>query len=134
MVIAFLTLLGLLLAKYGREHLPIQPLEAATQALNDTVSYFIAHPSDYFWSREQIPWLKLVGETLASSAGLLLVSMSAAVVLGFPLGMAAARTRRGPGSALMVLLSVAGASTPSFFFGMILWALNIWVHRTFDID
>ena len=32
-----------------------------------------------------------------------------------------------------MLLSVAGASTPSFLMGMILWAANIWVHRTFNI-
>jgi len=133
LAIAFLTSWGLILAEYGRQHLPIQPMQAAWQALGDTARYIIAHPSSYYWQKVQTPWLRLVGETLGNSAGLLLLSMTAAITVGFPLGMAAARIRRGPASALIVLLSVAGASTPSFLFAMMLWAANIWVHRTFDM-
>ena len=133
LAIAYLTSWGLILAEYGRQHLPIEPIKAAWQALGQTAQYILNHPATYFWAKNDVPWFKLVGETLSHSAGLLLLSMSAAIILGFPLGMAAARTRRGPGSALMVMLSVAGASTPSFLMGMILWAANIWVHRTFDI-
>jgi dephospho-CoA kinase len=133
LAIAFLTSWGLILAEYGRQHLPIQPLQAAWQALRDTAQYILAHPSSYYWAKSQVPWVELVGETLGHSAGLLLLSMTAAAALGFPLGMAAARIRRGPASALIVLLSVVGASTPSFLFAMMLWVANIWVHRTFDV-
>ncbi|HEY5984013.1 MAG TPA: dephospho-CoA kinase [Anaerolineales bacterium] len=132
-VIAFLTSWGLILAQYGREHLPIRPMAAAWQAAGDTINYVVAHPATYVWSKVEVPWTELVGATLGHSAGLLLLSMTAAVLLGFPLGMAAARIRRGPASVVVLLISVAGASTPSFFLGMILWAVNIWVHNAFDM-
>jgi peptide/nickel transport system permease protein len=131
--IAFLTSWGLILAEVGRLHQPILPMQAAGQALTNTVHYIVAHPSSYYWEKVETPWLSLIGETLRNSAGLLLLSMITAILAGFPLGMAAATSKRGPESALMVLLSVAGASTPSFLFAMMLWAANIWVHRTFDI-
>ncbi|HET6845180.1 MAG TPA: dephospho-CoA kinase, partial [Anaerolineales bacterium] len=133
LAIAYLTSWGLILAEYGRQHLPIAPVRAALQALGQTVEYVLHHPATYVWAKSEVPWLKLVGATLGHSAGLLVLALLAAILVGFPLGMAAARSRKGPGSSLIVLLSVAGASTPSFLVGMILWAGNIWVHRTFDI-
>jgi peptide/nickel transport system permease protein len=133
LAIAYLTSWGLILAEYGRQHLPIEPMRAAWQALGQTAKYILHHPATYIWAKTELPWLKIVGETLGHSAALLLLAMTAAILVGFPLGMAAARIRRGPGSSLIVLLSVVGASTPSFLVGMILWAANIWVHKTFNI-
>lgn len=133
LAIAHLTSWGLILAEYGRQHLPVDTWQAAWRALGNTVDYVLAHPATYYWAKQDVPWTRLVGETLTNSAGLLLISMVAAVALGFPMGIAAAQIRRGPASSLIVLLSVAGASTPSFLLGMMLWAANIWIHRTFEV-
>lgn len=133
LAIAYLTSWGLLLAEYGRQHIPIEPIAAAGQAVAETAQYIFNHPPTYIWATQEVPWFQLVGQLLGNSAILLLLSMATAVLLGFPIGMAAARTQRGPGSSLMMLLSVAGASVPSFLLGMFLWAVNIWAHRTFNI-
>ena len=84
---------GLILADYGRRHLPVHPLQAIWEALGNTVQYLVAHPETYFWSKTNMPWLQLVGETLLHSTGLLVLSMTVAVTLGFALGMTAARLR-----------------------------------------
>ncbi len=130
LTIAFLTSWGLALAQYGRLHLPVQPLSAAWQAVIAVAQHIFWHPQSYYWAHEQTPWMQLVTETLGRSAGLLLLSMAAALLLGLPLGIAAARTRYKTASALTVVISILGASIPSFIFGMMLWVVNIWVHRS----
>jgi peptide/nickel transport system permease protein len=127
--IAFMTSWGLALAESGRQGLPVQPLAAAWQALVAVGQHVLAHPQTYFWAREQTPWFQLVVQILGRSAALLLLSMGVALLIGFPLGIAAARTRRKAASVITVIISVLGASTPSFLFAMILWAVNIWVHQ-----
>ncbi len=86
LAIAFIAAWGLILADYGRQHLPAQALSTAWQALQTTAKYIFAHPQTYYWARADVPWLNLVGGTLLKSAGLLILSMSAALVLGLPLG------------------------------------------------
>ena len=133
LVIAYLTSWGLILAERGREHLPAQPLQAAWQALAQVGNYLVDHPQTYYWHKENVAALQVVSVTLMSSAGLLLLSLSLALVIGLSLGIVAALTKRKTSSALVMLLSVLGVSTPSFLFAMFLWVVNIWVHRTFDI-
>ena len=127
--IAFLTSWGLALAQSGRQGLPAQPLAAAWQGLVAVEQFFVAHPQTYVWARTQIPWFQLVAQVLGRSATLLVLSMGVALLIGFPLGIAAARTRQKSTSALTVIFSVLGASIPSFLFAMILWVVNIWVHQ-----
>lgn len=129
LAIAFFTAWGLLLAQYGREGLPVQPLASVWEAVTAVVNYITAHPSTYVWARQQVPWVQLVEQTLGRSAGLLILSMCAATILGFPLGVIAARARHRSVSAITVVISILGTSTPSFLLGMILWVVNIWVHR-----
>lgn len=133
LVIAYLTSWGLILAERGREHLPAQPLQAAWQALVRVGDYLIHHPQTYYWHKENIAALQVISETLKASAGLLLLSLVLALVIGLPLGLIAALAKRRTSSALVMLFSVLGVSTPSFLFAMFLWVVNIWVHRTFDI-
>lgn len=133
LALAFLTSLGLLLAEYGRQHLPIGPGQAIWQAVLNTSQYFSAHPLTYYWARADVPWFQLVASTLGHSAGLLLLSMAVAALLGIPLGIAASATRSKLLSTLVVMLSVLGASTPSFLLAMLLWLVNISVHRSFNI-
>jgi len=133
LTLAFLTAWGLALAERGRQHLPAQPIQAAWSALQATFQYAVAHPQTYFWARADVPWLELVGRTLANSAGLLLLSMSVALAVGLPLGLAAGKASRKAASAMAVVLSVLAASTPSFLLAMMLWVANAWVHRTFSI-
>lgn len=133
-VIAYLTLLGLLLAQRGREHLPAEPLDAILQSGKTLFTYFTNHPETYHWNRQVVPVLDLLGDTLSKSGGLLLLSMAVALVLGVPLGLGAALSNKKLSSAFVVILSILGVSTPSFLLAMLFWVINIYVHRTFDIE
>ena len=133
LVIAYLTSWGLILAERGRDHLPAQPLQAAWEALVRVGNYLIHHPQTYYWHKENVAALQVVSETLKASAGLLVLSLILAFAIGLPLGLTAALAKRKTSSALVMLFSVLGISTPSFLFAMFLWVVNIWVHRTFDI-
>jgi ABC-type dipeptide/oligopeptide/nickel transport system permease subunit len=55
------------------------------------------------------------------------------MLLAIPLGIAAASARHKALSGLVMVLSVLGASTPSFLLAMLLWVVNILVHQTFKI-
>lgn len=132
-VIAYLTLLGLLLAQRGREHLPAEPLDALLQSGRSLIDYFLNHPETYYRNRQVIPAFDFLKDTLTKSGGLLLYSMAVALVLGVPLGLGAALSKKKLSSAFVVLLSVLGVSTPSFLLAMLFWVVNIYVHRTFDI-
>jgi dephospho-CoA kinase len=133
LTITYLISWGLILAERGREHLPAQPVQAVWQALVRVGDYLFYHPHTYYWHKENVAALQVVSETLKSSAGLLLLSMGVALAVGLPLGIAAALAKRKTSSALVMLFSVLGVSTPSFLLGMFLWIVNIWVHRTFDV-
>ena len=133
LVIAYLTSWGLILAERGRERLPAQPLQAAWQALVRVGEYLVAHPQTYYWHKEHVAALHVISETLKSSAALLLLALGVALLVGLPLGLAAALAKRKTSSTLIMVISTLGVSTPSFLFAMFLWVVNIWVHRTFDI-
>lgn len=133
LVIAYLTSWGLILAERGRAHLPAQPLQAAWQGLVRVMDYIFNHPHTYYWHKEHVAAFQVVAETLKTSAGLLLISLGVALLIGLPLGIISAAAKRKTSSALIMLVSVMGISTPSFLIGMLLWVVNIWVHRTFDI-
>jgi peptide/nickel transport system permease protein len=128
LVIAYLTIFGLLLAERGRSGLPAQPLQTAAEALVGLVNYLFHHPALYVWSRQEVPAAHLVLTLFARSAGLLGLALGLALLLGLPLGMAMA-TRRGTGRTLMLVLSILGISTPSFLLAMLLWVLNITLYR-----
>jgi peptide/nickel transport system permease protein len=132
--IAYLTVFGLTLAERGREHLPANPLDAGWQSLVGIFNYFLRHPETYFWQREDWPAFELVSLTLSRSAGLLLVALLIALVIGVALGGAAALSKRKFSSTLVMLVAVLGISTPSFFLGMFFWVVNIQMHRWFDIQ
>lgn len=134
LVIAYLTSFVLILAERGRQHLPAQPGQAAVQALARTGEYILSHPAVYFWHKQELPALGLVSQTLQNSAVLLLLALGLAFLLGLPLGFLAALAKRKTSSALIMLISVLGTSTPSFLFAMFLWVINIWVHNRFDIQ
>jgi len=133
LVITYLTSWGLILAERGRERLPAQPLQAAWQALLRVGEYLVDHPQTYYWHKEHTAALQVVFETLKPSAGLLLMALGVAMLVGLPLGLAAALAKRKTSAALVTIISTLGISTPSFLFAMFLWVANIWVHRTFDI-
>jgi peptide/nickel transport system permease protein len=133
LALAFLTSWGLILAEYGRLHVPMQPWQAAGEAVLRTGQYLLAHPQTYYWGKEQVAWFQLVTTTLARSASLLGLSLGAAILLGLPLGILAAAGRKRGFSVVVTVVSVLGSSTPSFMFAMLLWAVNIWVHRSFNL-
>jgi ABC-type dipeptide/oligopeptide/nickel transport system permease component len=131
LVIAWLTMFGLILAERGRQGLPAQPLNAAGEALRRTAAYLLGHPATFYWHRENVSALDLILTLFGRSAGLLLYSLGIATVIGVPLGMMVALFRRVPAAPLVLLLSVLGISTPSFLLAMLLWVVNIQVYRQF---
>jgi ABC-type dipeptide/oligopeptide/nickel transport system permease subunit len=131
-VIIYLTLFGLIMAERGRQHTPAPLIDVAGEALSRTAAYITAHPQTYVWHRVEEPALPLVLRTFGRSAGLLLVALAFAALLGIPLGLAMARSRGKASSTGMLLLSVLAISTPSFLLAMLLGISNIQVHRQFN--
>ncbi len=125
LVIASLTLFGLILAERGREGVPARPLDAGAQALKQTAAYVVDHPAMYRWHRQDVPALGLVLTLLSRSAGLLLLSLGIAALVGVPVGIAVARLRRLRAAPLVLLLSVLGISTSSFLLAMLFWLANV---------
>jgi ABC-type dipeptide/oligopeptide/nickel transport system permease component len=134
LVIAYLTSLGLILAERGREHLPAQPLNAVLEALVRLGQYLFAHPQTYYWHKANLPAFGLVSEILGNSAVLLLFSLGLAVLIGVPLGIAAALSKHKSTASVMMLVSVLGVSTPSFLLGMLFWVVNIQIYRWFNVS
>ncbi len=69
---------------------------------------------------ERVPIAQLVGTSLWNSSVLLLLALALGGVVGGLLGIAAAAIRRRTASLSMLLLSVIGVSTPSFFLAVLL--------------
>jgi len=132
--IAYITSFGLTLAERGREHLPPHPLEAAVQSLWRTIQYFFDHPQTYYWQRADVPAFTLVSDILVNSAGLLLIALGVAFILGISLGISAAVSRSKLTSAFLVVLSTLGISIPSFLLAMMFWVGNIQAHRLFEVE
>ncbi len=129
LVIAYLTMFGLIVGERGRLGLPAMPAQAAAEALQRTVSYVTQHPATYYWYRQNMPWAQLVLSFVGRSAGLLGVALLFAVALGVPLGMAAALFRRMRLAPVVVLVSILGVSVPSFLLAMLCRIGNIQVYR-----
>ena len=133
LAIAYLTQLGLLMAERGRQGVPAALWSAAGQALIATFDYLFHHPATYYWQKAYQPAFSLVWTFFSRSAGLLLVSLLVATLIGVPVGIAVARSGRARNRSFALLLSILGVSTPSFILAMMFWILNIKVHRAFDI-
>jgi len=129
LAIAYLTLFGLIVGERGKAGLPARPLESAAEALRRTLDYLVHHPITYHWHREDLLAPGLVLTLFSRSAGLLVLSLLIAALVGVPLGIAVTLLRRLRAAPLVLLLSVLGVSTPSFLLGMLLWVLNIQVAR-----
>src|SRR6266540_1876810 len=129
LVIAYLTLVGLLLAERGRQHLPANALDALRQAAVSLVLYVTNHPSVYHWSHQVVPARELLGTILTRSIVLLLGSIGIAFFLGLALGINAAVSKRKISSGILTILSVLGVSTPSFLLAMLFWVLNIQYYK-----
>ncbi len=132
-VIAYFTSFGLILAERGREHLPANPFDAALQAFIRVWQFLTDHPQTYYWHKTEVSAFGLVSGTLLNSVGLLFASLCVAFVMGVALGIIAAVSKSRIFSALIVMLSTLGISTPSFLLGMLLWMLNIQAHRTLNV-
>lgn len=132
LAIILLTSFGLTMAERGRQGLPSEAWRAVGDTLRWAGGYLVDHPATYSWHKQTVAAPALVLTVLGRSAGLLLLSLGVAAALGVPLGIAAALNRRKGGGPFAVLLSILGMSTPSFLLAMLLWVINIGVHRTFQ--
>jgi len=134
LVIAYLTLFVLEMADRGRNHLPAQPLQTLLDTFRALYEYIFLHPTTFPWQRQDIGAFKLVFDTFINSAGLLLVAIIFASLVGVVVGFIATISKRRLSSALVLTFSVLGMSTPSFLFAMLLWVFNIQViNRFFEL-
>lgn len=129
LAVAFLTLLGFYLAQQGRAGLPVQPLEALVHTARQLFSYLFHHPGSYFWHKVNQSAFALVSKLFVRSAGLLLLSLLLATVVGGSLGILAARLRRRNLAPVMILGSILGISLPSFLVAMLLWVVDFRLYR-----
>lgn len=132
-LIALLTSFGLTMAERGRRGIPANVLGTIGDTLRWTLDYVVHHPATYLWNKQVVPALELVLTILGRSAGLLLLSLTVAAVVGVPLGMAAALARRKVSAPLVLMGSVLGMSTPTFLLGMLLWIVNIQVYQQLGV-
>ena len=131
--IGFLSLLGLNLAHLGRTGTAVTLGSALSSGFSEAWAYFIHHPEIYVWHKAATPWLKVVWGLFVNSTGLLLVSLLLATLLGVAFGVLAAVLRRRNFTPFMLMISILGISTPSFFLAMLLWMVNVYSIRVFDI-
>ncbi len=125
--IAFLALFGLNLAQLGRKGLPTNAIGSITDAVQQLFNYLFHHPQTYVWHKEILPAWKVVFSLFINSAGLLLISLLIAGLVGIAFGILAAQFRGRGFSPVMLLISILGVSTPSFLLAMLFWILNVQV-------
>ena len=115
--------------------LPAQPFQTALTAFGSLFNYLFHHPSSYYYHREDTASFELVRSILLNSAVLLLLAMLVALIIGICIGLAAVLARGKTASAVMVVLSILGMSTPSFLLAMLLWIFNIYfIHRFLGLN
>ena len=129
LIIAYLTLFGLIVGERGKAGLPARALDAGLEALRRTLDYLVHHPLTYYWQRQDLPAADLVLTLFARSAALLLLSLAVAALAGVWLGVRVTLSRRERVAPLVLLLSVLGISTPTFLLGMLFWVINVQVYR-----
>jgi len=134
LAIAFLTLTGIFLAEQGKQGTPVSFFMVLQEGIRRTFSYFIHHPSTYYWHKENVPSIKVVGELFLNSAGLLLTSLLVASTLGILFGLAAALTRRKKIAPVILLTSVLGISTPSFLMAILLQMINVKAYQWLNLS
>ncbi len=132
LVIIFLTQFLLIMADRGRNGLPAAPETAAVEAINQTVGYLFNHPATYYLHKQDTPFDDVLLDAFSKSAGLLLFSLGLATLVGIPLGLFMALSRRNFSRVLMLLTSVLLTSLPSFLLAMLLWIINIQAHQSLN--
>ncbi len=132
--IIILTLLGLLMAEQGRRGVATTFLGTASEVLQQAAHYLFSHPENYVWHKETIPAWELVQELFINSAGLLLLSLALAIVLGVWLGITAALSKRKIGAPFILLTSILGVSVPSFLLAMLLWVAVLKITRLMGLS
>ena len=132
-LIAFITFIGLFLAKQGREGIPVTFFGTLSNTIENLINYIFHHPDSYYWQKENIPTIKLVGEMFINSAGLLFTSLILATFLGGLAGIIAAQFKNRNTAPLMLIISILGISLPSFLFAMLLWVLDFQMMRWFNL-
>ncbi len=133
LVIAYLTLFGLVMSERGLERLPAEPFQIAIATFQHTFQYITQHPASYQWQRQDVQAFSLVAATILRSAGLLMAALGIATLFGILLGIGFALRRQRSGG-MLVLFSVLGVSTPSFLLAMLLWVINIRIHQQFNVS
>ena len=119
-VIAFVAFVGLEMAGYGTDggsgDWLAEPIGMVQGLLYGDLGLTYAAAA----GARPVPVTEVLPQMVARSLVLLSVALLIALLVGLPLGYVAARHRHSPLSTLTLLLSILGASLPSFFIVMIL--------------
>lgn len=82
----------------------------------------------------QTPVSQMIADTYPKSMGLLLIALTAAALVGIPVGVFAAVHRRSPLSLGTMTLTLLGVSVPSFFAAALLQIGEIYWYRQFGFQ
>ena len=131
-VIAFVAFVGLEMARGAQ---PVDALVIGWQNLMQWLQGLLHGDLGFTYAasagERPLPVTEVLPMIVARSLVLLSAALLVALLVGLPLGYLAARHRHSPLSTFTLLLSILGASLPSFFIAMLLqMAVIAWVRRT----
>ncbi|MBC7235369.1 MAG: ABC transporter permease subunit [Chloroflexi bacterium] len=138
LAITYLSYLAQDFAQRTRSNQPAPLAQVAGKALEDSIALWRAIPRGDLgtytdrpgsWNPRSYPLSELLGPFVLRSLALLILAMALGGVVGGLLGLLAAASRRRSVSLGLVLLSIVGISTPSFFLGMLLQYLEIVLYK-----
>lgn len=75
--------------------------------------------------RGSVPVRDILADTYPKSMGLLLIALGVAAAVGLAVGTVAALAKRSPLVLLLLMLTVLGISTPTFFAALLLQVANV---------
>lgn len=82
--------------------------------------------------RGSVPVRDILADTYPKSMGLLLTALGVAAALGLTVGTVAALAKRSPLVLLLLMLTVLGISTPTFFAALLLQVANVRILQNFQ--
>ena len=140
LLITFTSYLAQDIAFRTRTNQPSPLLEVASEAASDSFGLWrsilngdlgsYASTSGAYGATRVAKLVDVLDELFLRSSAILALAMILGGVAGGLIGVLAAATRRRGASLLLILLSIVGISTPSFFLGMLLQYAEILAYRT----
>lgn len=136
LLIALLIHLGMLMIRNSEVREPNYDLVGQTKlAWEGTRDYLSGAVQGNFGSiqvgSEFMPISQILRESYVNSMGLLLTALSAAVLLGLPLGLIASQFKQGSLNLPIMIITILGISAPAFFIALLLRQGELYYVRIF---